>query len=91
MVLSQLSKAFAEKFTNTRRPHREQFMNDNDEQVPLKVLIVVAIWLVAVLFVGMWLWNNVAVKLFTVLKPMTSIWQLLGLAVLVDLIHPACC
>ena len=87
-MLTQLSKIVAEQFTNRRR-RREEFMND-EEQEQIKVLIVLAIWLVVILFVGMWLWNNVAVKLITVAKPMTSIWQLLGLVVLIDLIHPCC-
>lgn len=88
MVLSQCAKAVAESFTNTRK--REGFMND-ESQEHLKILIILSIWLVAILFVGMWLWNNVAVKVTSVLKPMTSIWQLLGLVVLIDLIHPSCC
>jgi polyferredoxin len=88
MLLTGLSKIIAERFTNRRR--REEFMNDA-EQEHIKVLIILAIWLVVTLFVGMWLWNNVAVKLISVAKPMTSIWQLLGLVILVDLIHPSCC
>lgn len=90
MVLSQFVKIAAEKFTNCRQKNSEHFMNE-DDQTYLRVLIILSIWLCAVLFVGMWLWNNIAVKLVSFVKPMTSIWQLLGLAILIDLIHPSCC
>ncbi len=89
-MLTQCARAVAESFTNSRRRTREGFMNE-DDQTYLKILIVLTIWLVLILCVGMWLWNNIAVKVISFAKPMTSIWQLLGLAILVDLIHPSCC
>jgi hypothetical protein len=87
MVFTQCAKAVVERFMSN---DTENFMN-LDDQKHLKTLVMLILWLVVTLFVGMWLWNNVAVKVVTVLKPLTSIWQLLGLALLVDLIHPACC
>ncbi len=53
----------------------------------LTVLVIFAV----MLFVGKWLWNNVAVNLFTVVKPVKSVWQLVGLALLVSLFHPGSC
>ena len=50
------------------------------------VLIGFVIWLVIVLFLGRWLWNTVLVKLVSGVKPITSIWQLLGLAILINLL-----
>jgi hypothetical protein len=87
MVFTQCAKAAVETFMSS---DTENFMN-LDDQKHLKTLVMLVLWLVVTLFVGMWLWNNVAVKVITVLKPLTSIWQLLGLALLVDLIRPACC
>lgn len=87
MVLSQIANAVGEHFISG---NTENFMN-TEEKKHMKILFIMAIWLVLVLTAGMWLWNNVAVKLTSILKPMTSIWQLLGLALLVDLIHPSCC
>ncbi len=45
-------------------------------------LIVIAL----LLLVGKFLWNDVLVKLTTVVKPVTSIWQLLGLQILFSLL-----
>jgi polyferredoxin len=87
MVFTQCAKAAVERFMSN---DREDFMN-SDDQKHLKALVMLILWLVVTLLVGMWLWNNIAVKVVTVLKPLTSIWQLLGFALLVDLIHPACC
>ena len=50
------------------------------------LLISFVIWLLVVLFVGRWLWNSVLVKLVSGVKPITSIWQILGLAVLINLL-----
>ena len=45
---------------------------------------------VALLFVGKYLWNNVLVDLVSIAKPVKSVWQLIGLAVLISLLHPGC-
>jgi hypothetical protein len=87
MVFTSCIKAAVEGMTSNGT---ENFMN-TDEQKYFKQLLMISIWLVVTLMVGMWLWNNVAVKLVSVLKPMTSIWQLLGLALIIDLINPSCC
>lgn len=52
----------------------------------LTILIVLA----ALLFVGKYLWNNVLVDVLTIAKPVKSVWQLLGLAILIGLLHPGC-
>lgn len=85
-MFSTCAKAVAEKFVSGGT---ENFMN-TDEQKHMKQLIFVAMWLVATLFVGKWLWNNVATKAFTFVKPLKSIWHLLAIALLFDLLHPCC-
>jgi len=42
--------------------------------------------IVLVLLVGEFLWNKVLCKLVSVAKPVTSIWQLLGLMVLFNIL-----
>ena len=42
--------------------------------------------LLFLLLVGEYLWNNVLVKVVTFAKPITSIWQILGLYVLFSLL-----
>lgn len=53
-------------------------------------LTVVVIFTI-LLFVGKYLWNNVAVNLFTVIKPVKSVGQLVGLALLISLFAPGSC
>ena len=53
----------------------------------LSVLIVLAL----ILLLGKFLWNNVLCQLVTVVKPAKSVWQILGLAVLISLMHPGSC
>lgn len=49
-------------------------------------LIVTFISLLILLLVGEYLWNNVLVKVTTVVKPVKSVWQILGLVILCKLI-----
>ena len=53
--------------------------------------ITIFILLLALLFVGKFLWNRVLVELVSIAKPVKSVWQLLGLAILVSLLHPGNC
>lgn len=42
--------------------------------------------LVILLFLGEFLWNNVLAKVVSVVKPVNSIWQILGLKILLGLL-----
>lgn len=39
-------------------------------------------------FVGKLLWNNVVVDLFSFAKPVKSFWQIIGLMIFINLVHP---
>jgi hypothetical protein len=52
----------------------------------LTVIIVLAI----LLFVGKYLWNEVLVSLVPGVKPAKSVFQILGLAILIMLMAPGC-
>jgi hypothetical protein len=54
-------------------------------------LITVFILLLLILFVGKWLWNDVLVSLVPGVKPAKSIYQILGLAILIMLLSPGGC
>lgn len=54
-------------------------------------LITVLIVFFIILFVGKWLWNVALVPLVSFAKPAKSVWQILGLAVLISLLSPGCC
>ena len=42
--------------------------------------------IVILAFVGKWLWNTVVLDLVAVAKPARSVWQIIGLSILVKLI-----
>ena len=48
--------------------------------------IALVLWLVIILFVGEYLFNHVLVKIIPAIKPITSIWQLLGLSILFNIL-----
>ena len=54
-------------------------------------LITVFIILLLILFFGQYLWNNILVVLVPAVKPAKSVWQILGLAILISLLMPGSC
>jgi len=53
----------------------------------IRYLIVTAIVFLLILFVGKWLYNTALVPHVTILRPMESIWPLLGIMVLISILH----
>ena len=45
---------------------------------------IVAILIVA--FVGKWLWNTTVAELFTFVRPVRSVWQIIGLMLFISLV-----
>ena len=56
----------------------------------LVTTVTLIIILGALLFAGKFLWNNVLSVLVPAIKPAKSVWQILGLALLISLMHPGC-
>lgn len=54
-------------------------------------LVTLVIMLALILLLGKYLWNNVLTSLIPAVKPAKSIWQILGLAVLIGLMYPGYC
>ena len=52
----------------------------------LSFLLVLFLYFAIVAAVGMYLWNKCAVKLVSIAKPATSMWQVLGLLILTQLL-----
>ena len=52
----------------------------------LGVLLASVVSLLVLMLVGEYLWNNVLVKVVTFVKPVTNMWQILGLYVLFSLL-----
>lgn len=59
-----------------------------------KIALVSFLTLLVIFFlllvVGKTLWNSVLIALFPFIKPAKSIWQILGLSILIGLISPGC-
>ena len=48
--------------------------------------IITIITYVVLMLAGKWLWNSVAVEMFSVVRPIESVFQLIGLSILVKLV-----
>jgi hypothetical protein len=60
------------------------------KQMYIEIVSSILGFIIAVLIlslVGKWLWNNVIIDLFTIAKPVRSIWQILGLMIFLALIR----
>lgn len=53
----------------------------------LAAFIVMIIIILFILIIGKFLWNVVLCRLLTIAKPADSIWQILGLSILLNLIY----
>jgi len=74
----------AEKFENMT-PVR----NDVNKVALISFLTFSVVFLL-LLVLGKTLWNSVLIQLFPFVKPAKSIWQILGLSILIGLISPGC-
>jgi hypothetical protein len=48
-------------------------------------LLALMISIVIIAFIGKWLWNTSVAELFTFVRPVQSIWQLIGLMIFISL------
>ena len=80
-----LCRTAVDSFIDTR----ENF-NGNSRLTP-GILVAVVIWILIVLFVGKFLWNQVLCRLLSICKPVKTIWYILGLIILLEILKPSCC
>ena len=66
---------------------KKEGFNSNDNYY-LSMLIVLVLWLAILLLVSKFIWNEVLVELVTVVKPATSVIQILGLVILLEIMIP---
>ena len=76
-----------ETFENETPEKQKEVLAGKATLVAFLTLVVI---LLLLLLVGQLLWNNVLVALFPFVKPAKSIWQILGLSLLLGLILPGC-
>jgi len=75
-----------ESFTSMVRSSMTE--NKMEKDIELVVtLVVFFLYIVLILLLGKYLWNNVLCSLVTITKKASSIWEILGLAVLFSLIN----
>ena len=68
---------------------REGFDNSEIKKLsPFGSLIILLIVWVLLLFFGKYLWNDVLVQLIPAIKPVKSIWQILAIHILLNLLKP---
>lgn len=85
-IQSVVNRAVNNKEHYTNSMTGGKMLNDYTGGELLVTLITLVIVYLLILVLGKYLWNNVFVKVFTIAKPITSIWQLFALVVLFSLL-----
>ena len=67
---------------------REHFTDRREAMKYVALLITILLWIVLLLLVSKLLWNNVLCDIVTFVKPVKSVFQILGLVILLQLILP---
>jgi hypothetical protein len=83
-VIKDVTYAVVDAFTDmsgSDSKRREALM----EIIASIVSFVIAVIIISI--IGKWLWNNTILDLFTFVKPVRSIWQILGLMIFLALIR----
>ena len=65
-----------------------QLTNTLGLNLGISALIVLILFMVIHLLITKWLWNNVLVQLVPSIKRATSMWQMLGLTILMSFVVP---
>jgi len=76
-----MSEAFVDTMTDTSGSNRNLYK----EVVASLLALVVSLTIVA--FVGKWLWNNSIVELFTIARPVRSVWHIIALMLFLTLLR----
>ena len=87
------SEPFQNNNGNVNNVNKVNNNNNNVQQSTnygqmMVLLIIVILWLCLVLLVGKHLWNECLCKVVTICKPMDSVFSLLGVIVLLDILKP---
>ena len=78
-MLKDLCRAGVEGMSDMSGSRRELYK----ELVASILALIISIIIDA--FIGKWLWNTTVAELFTFVRPVRSIWQLIGLMIFVSL------
>lgn len=89
-VASTLNAAL-DPYLRTETFESETGVGFSPQRTALITVLTVFILLLITLFIGKWLWNTVLTALVPAIKPAKSVWQIMGLAILISLLHPGAC
>ena len=82
----------ADNFLNSSSTLSEKFSNNNSNGKKtgrmIVFLIIMVIWISLVLLIGKYLWNECMCKVVSVCKPIDSVFTIIGLVVLLDILRP---
>ena len=94
MLGGAISSAVNAVIDTTDFARTETFQSAGGSPTATRQFLVTTVTLIiilgALLFAGKFLWNNVLSVLVPAIKPAKSVWQILGLALLISLMHPGC-
>jgi hypothetical protein len=66
---------------------KEHFTSGDSAKL-IAALVTLILWIVILLLVSKWLWNDVLCKIVTFAKPVHSVFQIIGLVVLLAILKP---
>lgn len=87
-LLTQCVNCFvSEKFTDVKSGPYEMLARMRTTHLISAAISIVIVYALLLLF-GKFLWNNFLVKVSNSIKPIDSIWTLLGITILIKMIFP---
>jgi len=66
---------------------KENFSNYDKSKI-IAALVTLIVWILILLLLSKFLWNEVLCKMVTFTKPVTSVFEIVGLVILLQLIKP---
>ena len=88
-ISSAINSAVTPYFTTETFEASSDVKNDSTRVALVSFLTLIVI-LILLLLLGKFLWNDVLVVVMPFIKPVTSVWQILGISLLVTLLSPGC-
>lgn len=89
-ISSAIDVAITPYFTTESFDNKAPESKKHSTKMALISFLTMLVVFLLLLVLGKHLWNTVLVSMFTFVKPTKSMWQILGLAILLNLILPGC-
>jgi hypothetical protein len=77
-----------EGFECVLSPSKEGFTDSNTTAKYVAIFLALLLWLAVLLVVAQYLWNEVLCKVTTIVKPVSSVFQILGVVILLEIMYP---